>query len=111
MRARMNLQTPQSESYRIQGLSEAPLELVDPRNWGRVHAVQDGQVQRGQVTEEDEREEPLDAARPARGDPLDRRARGLDQLGGQLDALPDARMLLLVLEEDRGERGLPPAAD
>ena len=105
----MNLQTPQSASYRIQALSEAALEVFDPVNGNRVYAGQHGQysaVRSPKRTSDRSRSTRL-CPREARARPASRRR---PRARRSLDPLLHARMLRLV-EEDRGEGRLAPAAD
>src|SRR3954469_11903873 len=71
------------------------LEHVDRR---RVDALEDRDVEGDEVAEEHERHDALDGRAAARADPDDLRRLPGDELPGQLDARPDARVLVDVLE-------------
>src|SRR3954451_17296139 len=65
--------------------AELALEPLDHRHRRRVYAAQDGEVERHEVAEQDEREEPLGAGLALRLDAEGRRRLGGDQPAGQLD--------------------------
>ena len=73
------------------------------RDVDRVRAAQDGGVERHEVAEQDERDEPLDAGLAARGDAQTGDAPAPAMLRGQLGPQRVARVRGGVLERDVGE--------
>ncbi len=85
------------------------LEVLDHVDGGRVDALAGGELERDQVAEHHRPEQPL-GARLAHGLDADDGVGPIgDQLGGELDPLALARVLVLVLEEDGAEGPLRPA--
>src|SRR3954471_9656957 len=91
-----------SLGYRLFG--EFGLEALDHLDGRGVDVAQDGQVQRYEVSQKDEREQSLDRIVPAALEAQHTGRAGLDQARGELDSLPDAWVLVDVLEEHGRKR-------
>src|SRR4051794_37365209 len=94
---------PRSTSSPSLLLGQLGLERVEDLDRPGVDALQHREVERHEVAEQDERHDALDRGPAARADPDDLGRLAGDELAGQRDARADARMLVGVLEEDRGE--------
>src|SRR5688572_26674945 len=91
------------------------LEAIDGFHGRRVDPVEGREVHAYKVTEQQLGEHPLEATLAMCGDDERARSHALDLRTQQLDVAPDARVLVGVLEEDRGKRSRSgatlPAAD
>ena len=72
-------------------------------NRRRIDLAQHGEIERHEVAEEHERDEPLGPVLADALDPVGPGRLGLDQPAGQLDPLPDPRVQIGVVEEHRAE--------
>ena len=97
------------------GAPSTSLRLLDPLDRSRVDSAPSSELKRQEVAEHHRPQQSLGAALALGLHADHRRGIRLDEVRGQIDPLPHARMLVAVAEEDRAQTsGLPrslPAGD